>query len=157
MGTQAGELVVRFIQATGLSYAQIGQQVGCSGRTVQRWVSAHSYPIAPHFHALATIVHPTDRALAARLAAAGGTNLLALGLEQPAPKAAAPPPAEPVRTKLTAAHAETVLCAAAEAMDVSPRSMRPALVAAFARANELGYTVPDLARLFGSPSKPSKG
>ncbi|MDP9001553.1 MAG: hypothetical protein M3O46_15745, partial [Myxococcota bacterium] len=36
---------------------------------------------------------------------------------------------------------DAVVCAAAEALDVSPRAVRPALLAAFARASELGLTL----------------
>ena len=36
---------------------------------------------------------------------------------------------------------DVVVCAAAEALDVSPRAVRPALLAAFQRAREAGLTL----------------
>ncbi len=163
--TQSGELFVRALEATGLSYAQLGRLIGVSAKTIQRTVAGRSHPIPLHLNRLAALVHPNNRALAVRIATAAGTTLEALGLEKPPPPPPAPPPPkvepprapEPVRPPLTASLAETVLCAAAEAMDLSPRAIRPALAAAFSRAHELGYTIPDLARVFGGPTKPSKG
>lgn len=160
MGTQAGELMVRTIQATGLTYAQLGQALGVSAKTVQRVVAGRSHPMPYHFHTLAAIVHPSDRDLAVRLAAAGGTTLEALGIQQPprppAPPRVEPPRPTPARPPLSLEHAETVLCAAADTMDVSPRAIRPALAAAFTRAAALGYTVEELARVFGAPGRSAK-
>jgi hypothetical protein len=91
---------------------------------------------------MALLVHPVDAALAAEIAAAGGTTLDALGLV-PATAPAAPhgsggPPDRVV---------DAVVCAAAEAMQVMPQSVRPAVLAAFACARELGLTVEGVERV----------
>jgi hypothetical protein len=44
---------------------------------------------------------------------------------------------------------EAVVCAAADAMDVSPRAMRPALLAAFTRARRIGLTVEAMEKALG--------
>jgi hypothetical protein len=46
---------------------------------------------------------------------------------------------------------ENVIYAAAEAMDVSPRAMRGAIAAAFARAKELGLDVAGVDRVLAAP------
>jgi hypothetical protein len=91
-------------------------------------------------------VYPVDAALAAEIAAAGGTTLEALGvLPPPPPPAPAPPPPVPVTPPDRVVDA--VVCAAAEAMQVMPQSVRPAVLAAFACARELGLTVEGVERV----------
>ena len=152
MPKHPGELVHRIFRATAMTYQEIGRHAGVSGRTVQRWVAGQSHPIGTNFHRLAAVVHPRDPVLAADIAAFCGTTLEALGVVRPEPTAA--PALAPARP--TAAHAETVVYAAAEAMDVSPRAIRPALAAAFARAAELGFTASDFALVLAEkPAKPA--
>jgi len=91
-------------------------------------------------------VYPVDAALAAEIAAAGGTTLEALGvLPPPPPPAPAPPPPVPVTPPDRVVDAG--VCAAAEAMQVMPQSVRPAVLAAFACARELGLTVEGVERV----------
>jgi len=91
-------------------------------------------------------VYPVDAALAAEIAAAGGTTLEALGvLPPPPPPAPAPPPPVPVTPPDRVVDA--VVCAAAEAMQVMPQAVRPAVLAAFACARELGLTVDGVERV----------
>jgi hypothetical protein len=78
---------------------------------------------------LARVVHGHDPVLAAELVASKGTTLEAQGIVPPAPPPpppAPPPPAESI--------VDAVVCAAAEAMDLTPREVRAGLHAAFARA-----------------------
>lgn len=154
MPSNAAELVVRILRATGMTYADIGRHAGVSGRTVQRWVARQSHPMGTDFHKLAAVVHPRDPVLAADIAHSMGTNLVALGLERP--KSAVVPAAKPAAP--TAAHLESLVYAAAEAMDVSPRAVRPALAAAFARAAEWGFTHAELASALAAKpaAKPKK-
>lgn len=126
---------------------QLGQLVGVSRRTVQRWDSGRGGPNAEELSRLAIAVHPRDQALAGNLAAAAGTTLERLGLVQPPP----PPPA--VAPRLV----DTVVCAAAEALNVPPPAARPVLLAAFGRAHEVGLSVEDVVKALGEPSKASKG
>ncbi|HSS48270.1 MAG TPA: hypothetical protein VLX28_04930, partial [Thermoanaerobaculia bacterium] len=95
--------------------------------------------------ALARATFPVDQALAARAAALAGTTLEMLGLVRP--RAAAPPPPAPVNPTSPDV-ADSVLCAAAEAMNLPPQQLRPTLHAAFARARTLGLTVEMVADAF---------
>jgi hypothetical protein len=80
---------------------------------------------------LVPAVHPRAPALAARVAAAGKKTLADFGLASP--PSAAQGTVEPAPYALDA-----VLCAAAEAGDVTPRQMRAGLLAALKRARECG-------------------
>lgn len=104
-------------------------------------------------------VFPVDRELAAEMAEAAGTTLEALGLV-PARAAPAPAPASAADELRASARAEkivdSVVCAASEAMDVLPRAIRPALLAAFTRTRELGLSVESVEQALrgnGSPRR----
>ena len=116
-----------------MTQGELAKYLGVSRRTVNRWGS-RGVGLAPfQAHDLARLVHPRDPALAARLAAAGGATLESLGLEKKVPP---PPPPDPPRHLV-----DVVVCAAAETLDISPRQVRAALLAAFRRAREAGLTV----------------
>jgi len=80
-----------------------------------------------------------------------GKTLVSLGLE-----AVHAPAALPLSPALGGAHLApprvlaAVVCAAAEAMDASPRAVRPALLAAVRVAREVGLTLADLESLLAS-------
>jgi transcriptional regulator with XRE-family HTH domain len=140
-GAPIASLLTRAQLALGLSQERLGEIVPVSRRTVWRWQSGQSSPIAPHVERIARAVYPRDPALAAELAAAAQTTLAALGLE---------PERKAIDTQPLLA--EAVVCAAAEALDVSPRAVRPALAAAIARAREAGLDLETLAQAL-APSK----
>ena len=119
----------------GLSQGDLGSLLGASKRTGQRWAVGHAYPSAEELHVLARHVHKRDPQLADKIALASGTTLVALGL------AAAPSPPSPPFVPQPDRIIDSVVCAAAEAMDVMPRAIRPALLAAFTRAQEIGLSV----------------
>ncbi len=121
-------LTIRARAALGLSQATLGELLGWSRRTIQRYDRSGQWP-TPSVSRLAEAVHSADPALAAELAEAAGTTLEKLGLVK---ESAAVPPAY-----LT----EAVVCAAAEALNVPPPGVRPALLAAFRRAREIGLRV----------------
>ncbi len=86
---------------------------------------------------MAAMVYPKDPDLAAQLAQSVGQSLVSLGIVAPAPApahaiAAAPPP-PPIEDIV-----DSIVCAAADAMNALPRDVRPALLAAFTRARRLG-------------------
>ncbi len=85
---------------------------------------------------LAAEVYPLDAKLAAKLAKEAATSLEELGVVK-----AAPPPLPPSPPPYLT---ETVVCAAAEALNVPPPAVRPALLAAFRRAREVGLKVEDV-------------
>jgi transcriptional regulator with XRE-family HTH domain len=141
--TNPRQLLGRMYLATGASQEVVARVAGVSPRTVSRWTGGESSPGLQAFRALAGLTHPTDAALAAELAAAGGATLETLGLAAPAPPPAVaappPPPAPPpLPTRLLA---EAVVCAAAEELDTPPRAVRGILRAAFRRAREMHLSV----------------
>jgi DNA-binding transcriptional regulator YiaG len=137
----ASSLVTRVRHALNLGQEPFADRVGSSLRTVARWEAGESVPADFHFAGMAKAVHPVDRALAAEVAAAAGKTLHGLGLEPPPdalPRApAAAPPAYPVTPRHLVT---TVLCSAAEALDMSPGAMRPALAAMLRTMCELGLS-----------------
>jgi hypothetical protein len=92
------------------------------------------YP--PSLLKLVPLVHPIDARLAAELAQAGGTTLTELGIGVPA---AAPQP--PISPQLLA---DSVVCAAADALKATPEAVRLSVLASFRRARELRMTVDDV-------------
>jgi hypothetical protein len=134
--------VVKAQLALHLNQKQLGDLMGSSQRTVQRWCAGHGSPYPPQVTRLAAAVHPRDPDVARRLAAAIGQTLESLGVVAPPTPApvAAPPPPSPFTPLLV----EAVVSAAAEALDVSPRLARPAVLAAVERAKAAGLSVDDL-------------
>jgi hypothetical protein len=115
------------------SQGALGELLGSSARSGQRWERRQASPSERQLRNLAALVFPKDRDLAAEIAAAAGTDLRGLGLGQPD---------GPPRLTLDAAHAvDLLVCAAADAMNVTPEAVRPALRAAFARARLVGLSV----------------
>jgi transcriptional regulator with XRE-family HTH domain len=144
----AAEIVVRAHMTLGGSQEKFGERFGASRRTVTRWVSGQSTPSESDVVTMAHLVYPHDAALAARIAEAVGGTLVSLGIEPPPPSPAmvepapvAQPPPPPAKTLSAAQLVDGIVCAAAEAMDLSPRALRPALFAAFRKARELGVAL----------------
>ena len=137
--------------------------IGASLRSVQRWATGQSRTPDRHLHELARRVYPHDRHLAANLAAAGASSLEELGiLRPPAPPAPPPPPAAvlppPPSPPLPPVEEiiDAIVCAAAEAIDVAPRDIRPALLAAFTRGRKLGLTMAQAEAALGGPKASSR-
>jgi transcriptional regulator with XRE-family HTH domain len=105
----------------GLTQETLGDLLASSRRTVQRWDRGGTRPMKAQLAKLAAEVYPLDAELAAKLAKEAATTLEELGVVKavPPPLPPAPPP------YLT----ETVVCAAAEALNVPPPAVRPALLA----------------------------
>jgi hypothetical protein len=89
---------------------------------------------------LVAMVHPHDADLAVELAMTLGQTLESLGVVPPPPLPPPPAPPAPPPTP-SAAIVDSVVCAAAEAMELTPGDVRLGLHAAFARAQELGLSV----------------
>ena len=158
MGHHLGNLLYEARQLLGVSQGQLGELLGSSRHTGQRWESAGSIPRDTQLHKLAAMVHPRDPKLAAQLAAAGKSNLEALGIVPPvpppspvAPSPVAAPPPLPIEDVIDA-----IVCAAAEAIDVPPKTIRPALLAAFTRARRLRLSVDDVERGLGGKGAEGK-
>jgi DNA-binding XRE family transcriptional regulator len=126
-------LIVLLIEARhalgGMNQGAFGELLGSSRRTGQRWESGTATPSATKLRELARLLHPHDPTLAANVAAEAGTTLEALGI--------LPAPPEVI---------DALVGAAAEAIGVTPHTIRPALLAAFAHARHLGLRVEDVER-----------
>jgi len=127
-------------RALDLSQEGLGKLLGVSRRTSARWEWGKSVPAPAQLHALARAVHPRARDVAARVAEQVGATLVSLGLEDPpAPPEPPPRPVPPVALLV-----ESVVCAAAEALDTKPAAVRDVLRAAFHRARAMSLTVEDV-------------
>ena len=137
-----GELVTRAQLLLGMTHRAFGEALGASERTAARWVRRVSPLSVPQLCTLARLVYPRDPELAETLAAAASETLESLGIVTSAPPA--PPPAAlppPLAPHLVA---DLVVCAAADALGAAPSAARGALLAAFARARELGLSVAEV-------------
>jgi hypothetical protein len=165
--TPISALLVAAQRALGLNQERLGKILGgVTRRTVWRYQGGHSTPQPHELHDLARHVFLVDASLAGQLAAASGATLESLGLVTAAPKAEATPvslalaPVDPIQARLLA---DAVVCAAAEALDVSPRVIRSVLHTAFVRASETGLSVDAIAKALaptpvdGAKGKTAKG
>jgi transcriptional regulator with XRE-family HTH domain len=139
VSTQTIKLTLEARFLLGLGQRQLGDLLGVSKRTVQRWDANQSHPSSVELAKLATVVDPHHGELAAKLAAEAGTTLAKLGLVRPEP-AGAPSASPPALRHLT----DVVVCAAAAALNAPPPAVRPLLLAAFRRAREVGLRVEDV-------------
>lgn len=165
--TQAtAALLVRSRLALNLTQIELANMLGVARRTVGRWEGCESTPSVGELRQVARAVHPKDAALAAGLAAEGGTTLEALGLVTPAPSAAHAPqgavtpndrPFPPVELMI-----DSVVHVAAKALDEhdgrgdSTSMVRAVLLAAFARARGLGLTVNEVENALAQSGKPTE-
>jgi transcriptional regulator with XRE-family HTH domain len=134
MTPDTGVLVQLARVALGETNHGLAERLGSSRRTGQRWVSGSSLPSTEQLRKLAGFVYPVDARLASQIAEATGTTVQELGVVPP------PPPAVPPKEAI----ADSVVCAAADAMQRLPSDLRPALLAAFSRAAVLGLGVDDV-------------
>lgn len=155
----SGVLVIQARIALGLSQRKLGEMLGISERTVQRWEDGGAIVLPHTIATLTTEVLPKDPDLAARIAAHAGTSLAQLGVEK-APEPAPPPPAPPPPPALPPLPTETlvdsIVCVAADAIGVLPRAIRPALAAAFRRAREVRLEVGEVADSLGGGAPAAK-
>ncbi len=142
--------VIRAQHVLLLNQKELGELMGSSQRTVQRWYAGRGWPSPGELTKLLVAVHPRDPDIARRLAAAMGQTLESLGVVAPPAPAPVPPPPEP--SPFTPLLVESVVSAAAEALDVSPRVARPAVLAAVERAKAAGLSIDDLLTVLRPPA-----
>lgn len=136
-------------RALGLSQREFGELLESSQRTVQRWSAGRAEPYHHQLVKLAAAVYGRNPDLAHRLASSMGQTLESLGVVM-----ATQPAASPIPSLLV----EAVVSAAAEALDVSPRVARPAVLAAMERAKAASLSVDNLLAVLRAPaSKREKG
>ncbi|HEY3822598.1 MAG TPA: hypothetical protein VGL81_35780 [Polyangiaceae bacterium] len=141
----ATPILVRLQSTLRLEQKDLAKLLGCSSRTISRNARAGSHLLTGRHATLAATVYPHDREFAAELAAMAGKTLAGLGIEAP-----------PNRGPTTKHLVDSIVCAAAEAMQTPPSLMRPALVAAFERAIALGMRAEDVLRGMAPPPGPPK-
>lgn len=125
MATLSAKLIVQCQVALGLTQKELGDLVGKTKRTIQRWQD-HGAPLLPEeARALANALRPVRPDLA--------EEVLALGVR---PGAAQPP------IPATAEAIDAILGAAADAANgTPPKAIRAAVAAAFAEARDQGVEV----------------
>jgi transcriptional regulator with XRE-family HTH domain len=142
--------------ALRLSQRELGALVGVSMRTAHRWEGGASQPDGRELGRLALAVLPTDRELAAQIAACAGTTLDALS--PPEAPVAAPPPVFAAAAPMIAPRAfppvtllvDSILVSAGDAAEEQgiasiPRpAMRRILGAAIARTRDLGLSLEEV-------------
>jgi hypothetical protein len=143
------EITRQACRVLSLNNRELAEYVGISVRTVQRHISSGGIWHPMHHQILIRGLYAKDRPLAAEYAAALGTSLVALGLESPL-RAPAPSVAPSEIAPARPEQGDAVVYAAADALGMAPKAARPAVVAAFARAAELGIELAALGKLFSA-------
>jgi hypothetical protein len=142
--------VIEARRKLGLNNPRLADFLGCSVRTIYRHHRTGGFFMQEHYQALIRALHPIDRPLTAQIAQLTRHDLVAMGLETAVSVGPAPSKARPE-------HADAVVYAAADALGLPPRQARPAVLAVFARATELGLDLPGLASLFAAERPAPKG
>jgi hypothetical protein len=93
---------------------------------------------------LVVALYPVDATLARLLAPYARTTVEALGLVVAPPPPVVEPAPGTVLESSSSLLADSVVCAAGTAIDLSPRLAREALLAAFIRARQIGFTLETL-------------
>jgi hypothetical protein len=153
------ELMRRCLEAVGGLQRDFANLLGISDRTMSRWLGEGMFVLQPgQLNILARSVFAADPALAAEVAARGGTTLQALGLGV-RPPAATPPslppavevhPPAPAPLPASAALLDSIVCAGADLHGYPTGHIRAIVAATFARAQELGLTTEAVAKGFAS-------
>jgi hypothetical protein len=138
----------------GLTQDTLAALAGVSRRTVSRWYANRALPAPHNVTPIIGALHPQQRDLAAKLADHLGQTLAALGFAPPEQPHKAPPPPAPAPPSPPPPPGrafpppglliDSIVCAAAEALDTTPAAVRPIVRAAFARARGLGVSVDEV-------------
>jgi DNA-binding XRE family transcriptional regulator len=154
------ELLERAREALSKTQQTLGELLGVSRRTVQRWQAGNGHPTIQQWAFLARQTHAVDEHLAARIAAEMGETLVSLRIVEPPPlpEPSARPVGPPPRPAASLSDlVDSIVCAAAEAGATTPQSIRQPLLAAFTRAASVSLTVEEvrgtLARSLQIPTK----
>ena len=140
--------LVRAREVLHLTQLELATLVGSSLRSVQRWENKLSIPSHWHLHRLADAVQSADPELAAAI------ELWAPRPPPPPPPPEPAPPPPPPRIP-DVVLVDSIVCAAAEAMALTPQTIRPAILAAFTRARDASITSDAVVAVL-SPAAPPK-
>jgi len=122
------ELLLKCRLALKLTQEELGDLLGKSKRTIQRWEDHGTILLPSDAEALARALQPVEPDLATQIVAFGAETAELIG---------APPPH-------LVDGADAVVAAAARAMKVAPESIHSGVVAAFEQAAETGLTVREI-------------
>ena len=161
--------LVRARDVLHLTQLELATLVGSSLRSVQRWENKLSIPSDWHLHRLADAVQSADPELAAVIELWAPRPPPPPPPPEPAPPASPPPePAPPPPPVVAVARppppppripdvvlVDSIVCAAAEAMALTPQTIRPAILAAFTRARDASITSDAVVAVL-SPAAPPK-
>jgi DNA-binding XRE family transcriptional regulator len=153
-------LIVLSRHALALSQEELATLVGSSLRSVQRWETKQASPMNENVHALSDAVRTRDPALADELDAWAPRPPPPGAPSPPAGLAPSPPSPLPVPAPASVPAAvlvDAVVCAAAEAMQLPPQAVRPALTAAFLRARDAGLGVEAALSVLAPPPAAPEG
>jgi transcriptional regulator with XRE-family HTH domain len=145
-----GQLFAEGRLALGVTNVELAERLRCSRRTVQRYCAGASAIVPQVLLDLANLLVDEDRAVADEIWSHASAQIEHLGWPAPAPlrsaieEEAARLAVSAARAPSSSALAAAVVCAAAEAMDVSPRALRPALRAALRVAREHAMSIESL-------------
>jgi hypothetical protein len=145
MADPSNTLLTECQLALGITQEDLGNIVGRTKRTVQRWQQRGATLLPSEAEALARALCPARPDLAERIASAAGTTLDALGID----------PTQVSHGTATSNPIDSVVRAAADAMGLTTDAIRPAVAAAFTRAGELGMDVHAVAKALSESQKTS--
>jgi hypothetical protein len=144
MAEDPGTLFVECQMALKLTQEELGELVGRTKRTIQRWQEKGSILLPSEAQRLADALRPVRPDLAERVLELGRESAAATGLT---------PPVAPAGPEVI----EAIVRAAAEAAGASPDAMRPAIAAAFSKAEELGAEVDGIVSGLRTKTDPDVG
>jgi hypothetical protein len=125
MPSDSAVLLVHCQMALALTQEELGELLGRTKRTIQRWQESGFDPTANQAETLARALQPVRPDLAEKVLELGRKAAIAAGIA---------PPARPA----TAEVIDAILRAAADAAGTSPEAIRPAITAALLKAVEVG-------------------
>ena len=146
MATKLAKALDRMFDRLQWTQKEMFERTGVSSRTQSRWRREGTAPNAATIAKLLRVVAPLDLEAATWLAKASGVPM-----PHVAPHASAGATGErgaassDARPDLVRLSADSIVCVAADAMNLPPSAVRPALRAAFLRARELGVSIEAMA------------
>ena len=167
----ARSLVAKARLAMGVTATELAKLHGVSPKTIGRWLRGETSVSSIEIGELAPLVYPYDPQLSQRMFDFAREDAVLSKLSPPPglpqhehePPTPVPPPLvlpvlRPLPPLSVKARTDAVVCAACDAIDVSPRVLRPALLAAVREARELNLSLEEIEQQLAprAPSKPAK-
>ncbi len=156
MTSAALQLIQKGRSVLGVNQVGLAELLGVSVRTVQRHERDGGLSWHGDHQTFLQALHPRDPALAAEIAAALGRPLADYGIQAPVEAPVATPVGPPPPSRATRAHADSVVCAAADAFGIVPRDARPIVAAILTRVQELNVELASLVPLIAEGTAAKK-